>query len=108
MLLHVVALDLSHLADTDRATLETSLATLGGMPDVKGFRLGWDEERPHVTAFAVVLPDATALAAYREHQVHLAVAQAIRDSGARVTRVDLDWPDPPDTLALRADSTAPR
>jgi hypothetical protein len=104
MLLHVVALDLSHLVDKERANLETSLATLEALPDVRGFRLGRDAERPHVTAFAVILPDATALAAYREHPVHLVVAQAIRDSQALVTRVDLDWPDPPESLDRRSRS----
>jgi hypothetical protein len=90
MLWHVITAQLGVLTEPARLELETKIARLDEIDEIRWFRSARDVERPGNTAFIAVLVDRAALERYRVHPIHLDLAQALRDNHVVVHRLDLD------------------
>jgi hypothetical protein len=80
MIWHAISLDVAHLEATARVELETRIARLREIPEVKWFHIGRDAEHPNMTVFICVFEDVAGLASYRISPIHVGAVEAILES----------------------------
>src|SRR5712692_2424804 len=89
MLWHILRLELAHLNEGDRRSLEDQLGRLGEVPQVRWFLTGRDADDAGVTGVIMLMDDLDALRIYRDHPIHREVAQTLRGSSIKTQRLDL-------------------
>lgn len=104
VLWHVVKFRLRpEVGPGDRAAFERMLADLAGaVPSLRFVRVAPSVDEPGVVGLLTGFDDADGLEAYKVHEAHLPVIARARELSAEIVRLDVETPDPPDALPLRA------
>jgi hypothetical protein len=86
--------------EEDRVAAEEGLRGLAGqIPGLRFVRVARSLDEPDVTGLITGLDDADALAIYRTHPAHVPVARRAAELSSEIVRLDLETPDPADSLA---------
>jgi hypothetical protein len=95
---HIVRFEMAHLDEVVRREVESALAGLTTLEEVRWLRVARDLEDPTVTGLITVFDDVDALARYRVHPDHGPVLERLRELDITATRIDIATDDDPDDL----------
>jgi hypothetical protein len=95
---HIVRFEMAHLDEPVRREVESALAGLAALEDVRWLRVARDLEDPTVTGLITVFDDVDALARYRVDPEHAPVLAQLRDLRIPAARFDIATDDDPDDL----------
>ena len=98
MIWHIVRFDLGALDEATRQEIETALAALVSIEEVRWLRVGRDVDEPNVTGLLTAFDDYAGLEAYRVHPEHLPVVERIRSLKVPTVRLDVETDDDPAAL----------